>query len=142
MEYGADRATTESSPLRILFVAILREPKGLISLIEACALLQLRGSPFELAVAGDFESPEFATQARHRIAELGVSAHVRFLGVIQGDAKSEAFAWADVFCLPTYHESETFPTVLLEAMSFGLPVVATRWAAFRKLWMMARLDFW
>ncbi|HEY2826902.1 MAG TPA: glycosyltransferase, partial [Pirellulales bacterium] len=30
-------------------------------------------------------------------------------------------------CLPTFYEAETFGVVLVEAMSFQLPVVATRW---------------
>ena len=32
-----------------------------------------------------------------------------------------------MFCLPTFYEAETFGIVLVEAMSLGLPVVATRW---------------
>lgn len=34
---------------------------------------------------------------------------------------------ADIFCLPSYYESEFFPVVILKAMSFGVPVVSTTW---------------
>jgi glycosyltransferase involved in cell wall biosynthesis len=46
------------------------------------------------------------------------------LGWIRGDARSKAYAEADVFCLPSYREC--LPCAILEAMAAGLPVVSTR----------------
>jgi glycosyltransferase involved in cell wall biosynthesis len=115
------------SPLRILFVGALRESKGVMILIEACRQLAARRVPFELLLMGEFHRPEFALLVRRKLDELGLAKQTRFLGILQGTCKYEAFAQADVLCLPTHYESETFPTVLLEAMSFALPVVATRW---------------
>ena len=63
-----------------------------------------------------------------RVKELGLENHVQFLGMLTGDAKFAAYARADVFSMPTFYESEAFPVVLLEAMAYGLPIVATRWA--------------
>ena len=108
-------------------MGLLRESKGLLVLLEACGLLAARGLPLELEVAGQFQSPEFESQVNARLQELDLAKHVRFLGVVQRDAKWEAYARGDVFCLPTFYEAETFGIVFLEAMSFGLPVVATRW---------------
>src|SRR5439155_3502169 len=42
-----------------------------------------------------------------------------------GRAKERLFAEADIFVFPTYYRAESFPLVILEAMSFGLPVVST-----------------
>jgi glycosyltransferase involved in cell wall biosynthesis len=39
----------------------------------------------------------------------------------------KAFRSADVFCLPSHYHAESFGLVLIEAMSFGLPIVTTRW---------------
>src|SRR5262245_2814367 len=39
-------ASSDSNPLRILFVGILRESKGVLVLIDACAKLAARGVPF------------------------------------------------------------------------------------------------
>ena len=45
------------------------------------------------------------------------------MGPLRGDALRAAFAEADVFCLPSIEEG--FALAILEAMSAGLPVVAT-----------------
>src|SRR6185295_15663089 len=105
----------------------LRESKGVLDLVEACGQLKRRGVPFQLTVMGQFQSPEFETLLTARIQQLQLGSQIEFLGLLTGDAKWQAYAQADVLCFPTFYEAETFPTVLLEAMSFGLPTVATRW---------------
>ncbi|MEA3200208.1 MAG: phosphatidyl-myo-inositol alpha-mannosyltransferase [Thermoplasmata archaeon] len=50
--------------------------------------------------------------------------HVRFLGRVDDATKARLYAAADVLALPSEHEGQ--PLVLLEAMSVGTPVVATR----------------
>ena len=52
---------------------------------------------------------------------------VEFPGVITGPEKDDLFASADVFCFPSYYPAESFGVVLIEAMSFSLPIVATDW---------------
>lgn len=118
---------SEARPLRLLFVAMLRESKGVLVLIEAAARLKGEGIPFRLEIMGQFISPEFKDQVHARVAELGLNDQITFLGMLTGDAKFAAYARADVFCMPTHYESEAFPVVLLEAMAYGLPIVATRW---------------
>jgi len=113
--------------LRLLFVGIMRESKGVLVLIEACGLLARRGVPFSVEFVGQFQSAEFEQRALARVAELGIEGNVTFSGLLVGQEKMAAFARADVLCLPSFYESEAFPIVLLEAMSFGLPVLATRW---------------
>jgi poly(glycerol-phosphate) alpha-glucosyltransferase len=49
---------------------------------------------------------------------------VYFLGPQFGNDKAAAFAHADAFILPSY--SEGFPMAVLEAWSYGLPVLKTR----------------
>jgi glycosyltransferase involved in cell wall biosynthesis len=118
---------TESDPLRVLFVGIVCEAKGVMVLIEACAKLLARGVPFEVELMGQWESGDFAARTKRRIDELNLGKHIRFLGVLSGEKKSSAFRRANVFCFPTHLQCETFGIVLLEAMACSLPVVATRW---------------
>jgi glycosyltransferase involved in cell wall biosynthesis len=56
--------------------------------------------------------------------ELGVGAHVKFLGHVPREELIEAYRACDVFVLPSDYEA--FGIVLLEAMACGKPCVATR----------------
>lgn len=118
---------TVDNPLRILFVAILRESKGVMVLIEACGKLAARGVPFQLEIMGQWQSEEFAERVHRRIEELDLGRQIRFLGVQIGEEKFDAFRRADVFCFPSFFSCETFGVVLIEAMACGLSVVSTRW---------------
>ncbi len=117
----------EKSPCRILYVGALKETKGLMVLIEACKLLKERGLDFTLQAVGEFESAAFQHAIKAKVAHYKLENMVMFPGVLTAEAKFQQYAEADIFCYPTYFESETFGIVLLEAMQFSLPVVATRW---------------
>lgn len=123
----APAAVTSENPLRILFVAILYESKGLMVLVDACKKLAERGVPFQLEVMGNWQSEEYAARVQQRIEELGLGDRIRFLGRVIGDEKFASYRRADVFCFPTFFHCEALPVVLLEATACGLPVVATRW---------------
>ncbi len=58
---------------------------------------------------------------------MGLQHLVTLWGQKTGDSKWERFKNADLFCFPSYYESEGFPCVILEAMCFSLPVISTLW---------------
>jgi glycosyltransferase involved in cell wall biosynthesis len=76
---------------------------------------------------GAFESAEFESALRAAIEEAGLVDRVLLLGRRTGEDKAACFAASDVFCYPTFFESETFGLVVIEAMQFALPVAAARW---------------
>jgi glycosyltransferase involved in cell wall biosynthesis len=112
---------------RILFVGALYESKGIWVLMEAAQLLKARGREFSLECVGRFESPALESGVRALVDDAKLTSCVTFPGVLTGDDKWRAYARADVFCLPSFFESESFGLVNLEAMMFALPVVSTRW---------------
>ena len=106
-------------PVKVLFLGIIGHRKGVYDLLPAFAeALQARPG-MKLLVGGNGE----VEQARMRAAELGLGDSVEFLGWVGGDRKNELLAAADIFVLPSYNEG--LPISLLEAMSWGVPVVST-----------------
>jgi glycosyltransferase involved in cell wall biosynthesis len=100
----------------IATVSVLREGKGLEILIGAFAELHRRRPDTRLLIIGDGPL-RAALEARTGNAEV-----VRFTGT-RRDIPT-MLAGADLFVLPSLEDA--FPTVLLEAMAAGLPVVASR----------------
>jgi glycosyltransferase involved in cell wall biosynthesis len=117
----------ESSNPIILFAGILCEGKGLMTLLQACELLHRSGAKFRLVCIGAFESSEFEQQVREFIQACDLDSVIEFQGVVLGSNKVALFRSADIFCFPSHYASESFGVVLIEAMCFSLPIVATRW---------------
>jgi phosphatidylinositol alpha 1,6-mannosyltransferase len=102
----------------VLFVGRLDQEKRVDELIRAFAALP-DGMPGRLEIVGDgARREEWSTLA----ADLGIGERVRFRGFISEEELLEAYAGADVFCMPGIAELQSLVT--LEAMAAGLPVVA------------------
>jgi teichuronic acid biosynthesis glycosyltransferase TuaC len=99
--------------LVVLFVGYLQQAKGVHEL--ASALVEL-GDPFEGVFVGD--GPELGYAA-----EPGTRGNLRYVGSRAHDDVIRYMAAADVLVLPSHGEG--LPTVLVEAGSVGLPVIAS-----------------
>jgi glycosyltransferase involved in cell wall biosynthesis len=105
---------------RILYLGRLFPRKGHDDLLRGFALIADThpGARVVFAGSGDLEV------TRALAARLGVVERVEFLGWVTGARKAEELARAAVFALPSHQEAS--PVSILEAMSAGTPVVATR----------------
>jgi glycosyltransferase involved in cell wall biosynthesis len=125
-QFQKSRSTEITTPT-LLFVGALTETKGILVLLDTCRLLRDSGQKFKVRFVGHFESEAFRNSANLTIARNGLGDCVEFAGVLTGEKKWLAYSQADIFCFPSFYENETFGLVLLEAMQFELPVVATHW---------------
>ncbi|WP_165065765.1 glycosyltransferase [Marisediminicola senii] len=112
--------------LRVVAVGRLVEKKGFDLLIDAAALLHLRGIDLDVRIAG---GGELADALAERITALALDGVVTLLGP---RAQSEVVGIlddADVFVAPCIVGSDGnadgLPTTILEAMAMGVPVVST-----------------
>jgi glycosyltransferase involved in cell wall biosynthesis len=113
--------------VRILFVGILKEDKGILILLEALRLMKKSGMNFEAHLIGAFQSVEFQDRALALLKAANLDRDVVFEGELHGDRLFQAYADADVFCFPSFFAAESFGLVCVEAMRATLPVVATNW---------------
>jgi glycosyltransferase involved in cell wall biosynthesis len=120
------RTVVKGAPVRVLLVALLREDKGVLVAIEAVQQLLSAGMDVELTCVGEWDSPHVQARAESMI-EPGFKSRFIFPGVQTGCNKWKYYQNANIFLFPSFFHSETFGIVLLEAMCFSLPVVATRW---------------
>lgn len=116
-----------SRRIELLFVGVVCEDKGVMILLRSCSRLKDEGVEFRLRVAGRFYSSEFESECQSFIERHGLRPFVEFLGVVTGEEKWEMFCSSDIFCFPSFFKSENQSLVILEAMQFGLPCVATDW---------------
>lgn len=132
-------ADGDPATIHVLFMALCTRTKGLFDALEGVAQLQARlaaeGSPLQvrLTVAGKFWQEKERLEFDHRCAQPDLANRVHYAGFVSGEAKQRLFLEADIFCFPTYYESESFGLVLVEAMAYGLPIVTTRWRAIPDL---------
>ncbi len=103
----------------VLFLGRLNYKKGLNLLVPAFAEVLKQHHDLHLVIAGPDDGME--KPARELVVRTGISAHVSFVGLLQGEDKLAAFRDAYVFALPSY--SENFAIAAAEAMACGVPVL-------------------
>lgn len=121
------QAFRDSHPT-ILYVGRLEPRKGVEYLIRAFALIKADLPKARLVIVGDGGLRE---RCQHLVRRLKVD-EVFFEGHVPAPQLPGYFQRADVVCVPSTG-NESFGIVLLEAMSAGTPVVASRINGFRTL---------
>ena len=108
----------------ILFLGRVGDRKGVPDLLCALGSSELRGLDWRATIAGDGDRGD-ADLERYRAmaAERHIGDRVSFPGWVDPGEVHRLLGDADVFVLPSH--SENLPVALLEAMSAGLPIVAT-----------------
>ncbi len=123
----AVRKRGDGGVFRVLYLGLLCRDKGVLDLVEIARGLREAGESCEFVMVGAWESGAFRASFESAMREAGVEGMFYFSGVKKGADKWQAYADADLFVFPSRHPTETFGLVLIEAMAFGLPVVANRW---------------
>jgi glycosyltransferase involved in cell wall biosynthesis len=115
----------DDGKIELLSVARWCEKKGLDTLLDACALLRDRGVPFALRLYGDGPLREALTAQWKR---LELDGFVELGGAISQEEVARRMRACHVFVLPCRRDRtgdmDGIPTVFMEAMATGRPVVS------------------
>lgn len=103
----------------ITTVAVLREPKGIQYMIEALPAILERQPNLIYLIVGD---GDYAATLQNLVADRRLQEHVIFTGY-RTDIPN-LLAISNIFVLPSL--GDALPTVLIESLAAGTPIVATR----------------
>ena len=113
----------DASDRVMLFIGRITPKKRLEDIIQALSLLGASAPHLFIAGSPQIESA-YGDKLFRMVRACGCAARVHWLGFLDESAKASAYAAADIFVHAS--ESEGMALAILEAMSAGLPVVATR----------------
>jgi glycosyltransferase involved in cell wall biosynthesis len=123
---SSPQSPTSPLPLRLISIGRLIDFKGFPVLIEAVASLRDRKIPVRLQIIG--EGPQRAA-LEAQIDRLHLHTEVHLCGVLSQEEIKKELAASHAFALACLTDAkgatDILPTVILEAMATGLPVVST-----------------
>lgn len=136
-DVAASRAELDipSDSIVILYLGRLSEESkaDLGPLLLAFRRLTLESPTIFLVIAGLDENGKYSQILRDAVSELGIIDRVSILTNFPFARKPLIYSAADIFVSPVDNIQETFGLAVLEAMSCGLPVIASDWSGYRDI---------
>jgi glycosyltransferase involved in cell wall biosynthesis len=128
------RVRNPEAKISLLFVGMICEAKGADDLVAALARLPAKlQRRICLTFVGVFYSDDYRLDLLRKISDAGLDANIVFSGPQRPEKMSGFYQAADIFCIPTFFEAESFSLVAVEAMQHGLPVIASRWRGLQSV---------
>lgn len=116
------RKRQNNTLLNILFLSNLQQSKGWFKLLQTCKLIKESEIEFICHFVGDWHSRHEEKKFFKYVEENYLSNNIIYHGRLIGKEKKKILEMSDMLIFPT--EYEAFGRVIIEAMEFGLPVIA------------------
>tara|TARA_B100000963_G_scaffold302596_1_gene275578 strand:- start:20277 stop:21407 length:1131 start_codon:yes stop_codon:yes gene_type:complete len=123
-EYIEEKFKNKNEDISFLYLANMIESKGYKKILDFAACQRNHNYKFNFAGAWDSEKTEsyfFSFLDSENLLDL-----VKYHGVVAGEEKRKLFESADIFLFPTNYHRESFPLCVIEALSYGVPVISTK----------------
>ncbi len=108
--------------IRLVFCSRIEAEKGIFQLLDS--LEKLPEDIFQRVKLTYIGIGSGLNELEERVREKDLGDHVELTGFVSEEEKIRHYREGDIFVFPSYH-GEGFPTVILEAMAAGLPVLTT-----------------
>lgn len=109
-----------------LFLGNLMRQKGVLTLLDACAILKRNNQSFQCHFVGATSKDLPQTEIKSKIDELELHKCIIMHGPMYGDDKEAMLQKHHIMVFPTFYHNECFPLVLLEAMKNKMAIISTR----------------
>lgn len=109
--------------IQLCFIGALHRNKGIYLLAEIAKLLAMKNVLFQLNILGEWENSVDKNAIEKYISFYKLESKVIFHGILHGDAKWKILKNTDLYLFPSYNEGQ--PISIIEAMAFGIPVIAS-----------------
>jgi glycosyltransferase involved in cell wall biosynthesis len=124
----------EKSELIVLFFSNLIPEKGYLTCLKSAHnLIKNKNKNIKLIIAGNPTRKANNTIKNFMLAHPETEKHIEIKGAAYYDDKAKLFHEADLFIFPSRFTQECMPLVILEAMSIGLPVIASNIGAIPEM---------
>jgi glycosyltransferase involved in cell wall biosynthesis len=131
--------TLPNDEVRVLFLSNLIESKGYLDLLNAVALCKNHEPRIHVHFAGNFQDSaddiivRSGTHAREifdqKIKDLGIEDRTTYHGLVIDQEKKDLLENCHMLALPTRYIYEGQPVSIIEALAFGMPIIATDYRA-------------
>jgi glycosyltransferase involved in cell wall biosynthesis len=117
-----DTELQSSEPLRLVYVGLIREDKGVFVLLEALRRLDDR---VRETVQCDLYGPLYDFAAERLQSELERTPNAAYRGVLEPERVVATMRAYEVLAFPSFYQGEGHPGVVIESMMAGLAVITT-----------------
>lgn len=126
-----ETAAWNDKNIQLLYLGVLIPRKGVKDLIDAMGILNerrmIRFKNLKLVIGGTGEA---MTALQQQCKAQQLEEFVDFVGWVDGDGKNRLLQSSQCLILPSYNEG--LPVAILEALSYGVPVVSTDVGSIRE----------
>lgn len=112
-----------TGPLQVLYLSNMIKSKGYFEVLKLAERTKHMDIHFNFA--GGWQSTEDEKEFFNYIAEHDLEKCVTFHGFVNGERKKALWEQSHLMLFPTRYKAESFGLVIIEAFSYGIPVIAT-----------------
>ena len=116
------RYDPSKSTIHALYLSNMIKSKGYFDVLKAA--IALKNNNIHFHFAGEWQNENDRGEFFETITQHDLH-NVTFHGFINGAEKQKLFEQSHLFIFPTRYPNEAFPLSILEALSYGLPVLST-----------------
>lgn len=121
-EWVTELAAQKGDAKYLLYIGVLEDRRNILFTIDVLQQVVQELPNTKLVIVGKGK-PEYSDQVFQKIRDLKLENNVIYKDALQQSELPGVYRAADMFLLPTKYE--IFGMVLMEAMTFGLPVVSS-----------------